>query len=138
MQDVRAAVLPLTTYSNDESLKLLAAQVTDGVTRELARMGTMQVVPHLSALHVAAEPKPLPAIAQALRADVIVAASLAREGDNVRVQAVLVDAIADRKFWVGDFNGPISNLANLQRSVAEAAASAVAANPAGSYWVRGR
>ena len=138
MEDVRVAVLPMTTYSNEESVKLLAAEVTDGVTAELARLGSIQVVSHVSAMHAAAEPKPLPAIAQALRADVIVAASLAKERDNVRVQVVLVDSMADRKFWVSDISGSISSLPDLQRRVAEAAAKAIAANPTGSYWVRGR
>jgi TolB-like protein len=138
MHDVRVAVLPMTIYSNEKSAQLLAAEVTDGITRELARLGSIQVVSHWSAVHAAAEPKPLPAIAQALRADVIVAASLAQEHDNVRVQMVLVDSMADRKFWVGDVSGSISNLPELQRRVAEAAAQAVAAHPTGSYWERGR
>jgi TolB-like protein len=139
LHEVRVAVLPLRTYTNhDEALALLAAQLTDGVTRELARLGTLQVVSHLSALHVAAEQQTLPAMAQALRADVFVAASLGREGERLRVQAVLIDAVADRKFWVGDVDGSIGALPELQRRVAAAAEQAVAANSGGSYWTRGR
>ena len=46
---VRVAVLPLAHYSNQQADEMLAARLTDGVTTELARFGTLAVVSHTSA-----------------------------------------------------------------------------------------
>ena len=135
-QDISVAVFPMSTYSIDESEQLLAARVTEGVTRELARLGTLQVVSHTSALHTTADRRPLPEIAQSMRADVVVSASVTHARDAIRVEAALVDAAPDRKFWVGEFDGAVTELPELERRVAEAVATAVARNSRGSYWTR--
>jgi TolB-like protein len=133
LQDLSIVVFPLATYSTDESAKRLAARVTDGVTRELARLGTIQVVPNMSAVQAAAEHQSLPDAAHALHAEVIVAANLVQAGDRIRVEAALIDTIRDRKFWVGDFDGTLSDLPDLQHRIAVASAAAAASNLKDSY-----
>lgn len=86
---VHVVVFPMTTYSTDPSVKPLAAQVTEGVARELARLGTVEVVSHVGALQAAAEHRPLPHTARALRADVVVVASVSREHAAVRLESAL-------------------------------------------------
>ena len=117
------AVLPFSSYSTDAADQMLAARLTDGVTGELARIGTVGVVSHTSALQFAGVQRPLKEVARALKADIVVEARVETEGDQVRVQARLVDAAVDRKGWVQDFNGRRAALSELQRRVAEAIAT---------------
>jgi len=119
------AVLPFAAYSTDQNLVMLAARLTDGVTSELARLGTLAVVSHTSALQFAGARKPLKEMAQALNADVVMEASVTADGDRVQVQARLVDAATDRKIWVEDFRGSVTDVQDLQRRIGIEAAAAV-------------
>ena len=116
---VRIVVLPFASYSADTADRLLSARLTDGVTSELARIGTLAVVSRTSALHVADARRPLRELAQTLNADIVVEASMETEGDRVRVQTRLVDAVVDRKSWIYDFDGRRADLADLERRIAE-------------------
>ncbi len=121
---VTVAVLPFAEYSNEAADTQLAARLTDGVTSELARIRTIGVVSHTSALQFAGTRRPLREIAQALNAEMILEARVLKDGDGVRVEARLVDAAKDRKVWVRDFVGTMSDLADLERRIATAAGPA--------------
>jgi adenylate cyclase len=118
------AVLPFHNYSSDPAQELLAARLTDGVTSELARLGTLGVVSHTSALQYAGVRKPLREIARALDATLILEGTVSSEGDRLRIQVRLVDATIDQKFWVDDFTGNAGDIPEIQRQIAQAASGA--------------
>ena len=117
---VTIAVLPFAEYSNEPADTLLAARLTDGVTSELARIRTIGVVSHTSAQQFAGRRPPLREIAQALNAEMILEARVLKAGESVRVEARLVDGLKDRKVWVRDFDGTMSDLRDLERRIATA------------------
>ena len=119
------AVLPFASYSTDEAAQLLAARVTDGITSELARLGTLGVVSHTSAQQFAGVRQPLREIAQALNAQLILEGNVRDEAGRVIIQVRLVDAAIDRKFWVQDFAGSVAEIPELQRRIAKGAGEAV-------------
>jgi adenylate cyclase len=120
------AVLPFRHYSADAAEQRLAERITDGVTSELARLGTLGVVSHTSALQFAGARKPLREIAQTLGADLILEGNVENANGQLRVQVRLVDATIDQKFWVEDFTGTASGAIELQRRIAQAASAAAA------------
>jgi TolB-like protein len=120
---IAIAVLPFAHYSTDDGTRLLAARVTDGVTSELARLGTLGVVSHTSALQFAGG-RPLREVARSLNADLVMEGTLETDAGGLRVIARLVDASNDRKFWADDFRGTVSDVPDLQRRIAAAAAAA--------------
>jgi adenylate cyclase len=124
---VSIAVLPLAQYSNLETDELLAARLTDGITTELARLGTLHVVSHTSARQFAGVRRPLREIAQALNADLVVEGSIEAKLERIHVSARMVDGATDQKIWVNDFDGSTSELPALERSIAAAIAAAVVA-----------
>jgi len=121
---VTIAVLPFAEYSNDPGDELLAARLTDGVTSELARIKTLGVVSHTSALQFAGTRRPIKEIAQALNAELILEGSVHHEGDKVRIEVRIVDTTIDRKLWVDDFVGTAAEPRELERRVALAAGNA--------------
>lgn len=121
------AVLPFADYSTDAAGRNLAAGITDGVTSELARLGTFGVVSRTSALQFEGTRTPLRDIARTLNADLVVEGTVTPEGDHVRVNVRLVDTSIDRKVWVEDFLGARSELGELHRRIASATAAATAA-----------
>jgi TolB-like protein len=121
---VTVGVLPFNEYSADAADELLAAQLTDGVTSELARNRALGVASYTSAQQFAGARRPLPEIAQALKVEMILEGSVTRTGDRVRVEGRLVDVASNRKIWVDEFNGSVADVKDIQRRVAAAAARA--------------
>ncbi len=121
---VTIAVLPFFHHAVGDADRLLAARMTDGVTSELARIGTLSVVSYTSARQFEGARRPMREIAETLRADLILEGTASSDGDRVRIDARLVDTTRDRKFWSQDFVGSSANLPDLERRIAQAAAAA--------------
>jgi len=66
--------------------------------------------------------KPLPEIARALNVELIVEGTVSRSGDQVRINAQLVDGKNDIHLWAQDFERDLRNLLNLESDVAQAIA----------------
>lgn len=124
------AVLAFEQYSASDEDGAVAAQLTDNVTAELARLGTVSVVSHTSAMQFAGERKPLPEIAAALNANYIVEASIENVDGGLTVMARLVNAGTDRKVWVQDFAGRTDDLRALSQNIAAGVNSALLGTPA--------
>jgi TolB-like protein len=119
------AVLPFASYSSDEDDRLLAARLTDGITKELARLGTIGVVSHTSASQFAAPRGPASQVGMALNVPYLIEGSVTRHGDRLELSLRLVKADIDRKVWVQDFEGSVSDPGELERRAALAAAPEV-------------
>jgi TolB-like protein len=125
---VTVAVLPFSQYSADPADALLAAQLTEGVTTELARIGAVGVASHRSVLQYGHERNPAE-IASALHADLLVESSLTKTGGAVRIDARIVGPFVNRKFWVETFEGTTANLPELERRMATALSAAASKAP---------
>lgn len=112
------AVLAIGQYGAGAQEAALAARLTESVTAELARLGTVHVASHTSAMRFAGVAKPLPEIAAALGADYVLEASLEREAGGLLVVARIVSAATDRKVWVSDYRGPIDDVRGLSQRLA--------------------
>ena len=119
------AVLSFKEYSADAGLARLAAQLSDDVTSEMARLGTVGVVSHTSAMQFAGTRTPLREIGAALNADFLMEATVEPEPGGIRVVARLVNGAADRKVWVQDFHGKTDALRDVSRQIAVETAAAV-------------
>jgi TolB-like protein len=119
------AVLAFEQYSSSGEDESVAAQLTDGVTSELARLGTLSVVSHTSATQFAGMRKPLREIAAALDVDVVLEGSIQNNPDGIVVSARLVNATTDRKMWVENFPGQTSDIPGLNRRIAAAVSAVV-------------
>jgi TolB-like protein len=125
----RVAVLPFESYSGEESERVLAERITDGVTAELVRAGTLEVVASTTAQQVTAASARLRDVATALDADVLIEANVRMDGDRIRVEARAIRGDGEQKFWVDSFAGTSDDLDTLERDIA-ARFAAVFADPA--------
>jgi TolB-like protein len=125
------AVLPLTPYSTAETDGIAAARLTEAVTAELVRAGGFAVVSSSAARAFAANPLGRDA-ADALGADVLLEGRLLAQDGRLRVEARLVNASRNEKFWVESVLGDPADPDELARRVAAAAVEALRpANAAG-------
>ena len=123
------AVLPFEPYSTAVQDVLIAAQITDALTTELARLKTVSVTSRASAAQFAGEPRSMSDIVKALNVTFVVEASAVRSGDAVRVSARLVYGPLDRKVWVGDYDFARSEIDSAARQMAADVADAAVSYP---------
>jgi TolB-like protein len=118
------AVLPFIPYGEDAAARALGERFTEGLTAELVRSGTLQVVPSVRTARYR-DPLAIPDdAAQVLGADWLLRGRLTDEAGKLRIDAVLFNPARNRKPWAESFSGPVHELDQLQRRVAEAAAAA--------------
>ena len=108
-------VAVLAFSGNDQQL---AARMTEHVTAELARLGTVSVASHTSAIQFAGRRTPMPDIAAALNVDFVVEASLESDTDGLLVVLRLVDTATDRKVWVSDYRGTALDVRGISQRIA--------------------
>jgi TolB-like protein len=111
-----APAVAVLAFGGDDAA--LASRITENVTSELARLGTVSVASHTSAMQYAGTRTPLRAIAAALNVDYAVEASVDRERDGLLVVVRLVDTATDRKVWVSDYRGAADDARGISQRLA--------------------
>ena len=121
------AVLPLLNLSKDADQAYFADGMTDQLITSLVQSTSLRITSRTSAMRYAGSREPLPKIAQALNVDAVVEGSVARSGNNIRIQVQLVDARTDRHLWAQTYEGKASNTWTLQEEITRDVAEHVAA-----------
>jgi TolB-like protein len=112
------AVLPLQNLSGDRDQEYFADGLTEELTNELARLGSLRVISRTSAMQYKSAQKSLPTIAQELNVDAVIEGSVVRSGQRVRVTAQLVQARSDTNLWGASYERDVRDVLTLQREVA--------------------
>ena len=117
-QHPAVAVLAFGANMAGDDNQRLASQLTEAVTTELARLGTLSVASHTSAMQFAGQRRSISEISAALRANFVVEASIDDGAGQLLVVARIVDAETDRKVWVGDYRGARDDVRSIAQRVA--------------------
>ena len=119
-QDLRptAAVLPFEANMIGGDNSNYSALITEAVTSELARLGTISVASYTSAMQFEGQRRPMSEVAAALNSHYVVEASVADEASEILVVARLVNAETDRKMWVSDYRGARDDVRGIAQRMA--------------------
>ena len=113
-----AAVLPFEANMIGGDNSNYSALITEAVTSELARLGTISVASYTSAMQFEGRRRPMSEIAAALRSAYVLEASVDDEASEILIVARLVDAETDRKMWVSDYRGARDDVRGLGARIA--------------------
>jgi TolB-like protein len=113
-----AAVLPFDANMIGGDNSNYSALITEAVTSELARLGTISVASYTSAMQFEGQRRPMSEIAAALRSDYVVEASVDDEASEILVVARIVDTETDRKLWVSDYRGQRDDIRGIAQRMA--------------------
>jgi TolB-like protein/DNA-binding winged helix-turn-helix (wHTH) protein/Flp pilus assembly protein TadD len=119
------AVLPLENLSGDPSQEYFADGMTDELITNLAKIESLRVISRTSVMQYKQIHKPLPDIARALNVELIVEGTVSRSGDQVRINAQLIDGKTDAHLWAQDFERDPQNVLKLESEIAQAIASEI-------------
>jgi TolB-like protein len=112
------AVLPLTNLTGDPQQEYFADGMTEALIADLAKVKALKVISRTSVMQYKERKKTIPEIARELKVDAIVAGSVVRSGDRVRITAQLILAKTDTHLWVETYERDIGDVLSLQKEIA--------------------
>ncbi len=123
----RLLVLPFDNLSGDSKQDYLSDGLTEEMINRLARLdpARLGVIARTTALSYKSGSKPADQIAAELDLDYILEGSVRASGDHIRVSAQLVDAREHTHVWAENYDRGLSDVLELQASLAAAIAREV-------------
>ena len=119
------AVLPLANLSGDPEQEYFSDGMTEALTDDLSKITPLRVVSRTSAMRYKATTKSPVEIARELNVDGLIAGSVLRSGNRVRISAELLDARADQHLWGQTYERDLSDVLLLQGEMAQAIAERI-------------
>jgi TolB-like protein/DNA-binding winged helix-turn-helix (wHTH) protein/Tfp pilus assembly protein PilF len=119
------AVLPLENLSRDPEQEFFANGITEAITTDLGKVGTLRVISRTSAMAFRGTHKTVPEIARELNADAVVEGTVLLSGNRVRITVQLVQAATDRHLWAETYERELRDVLALQDEVAGSIANAL-------------
>ena len=123
------AVLPFESRSTDPENQLFADGIHDDLVTRLANIAALKVISRTSVMEYRNNTKNLRQIALELGVGTVLEGAVQRVGDNVRINAQLIDAATDEHLWAKTYDRQLStqNIFAIQSEISEAITSALRA-----------
>jgi serine/threonine protein kinase len=113
------AVLPFESLSDDKNDTYFADGVQGEILNNLAKIAQLKVISRTSVMQYRADGKrDMRQIADALGVAKVVEGTVRRDGNRVRVNAQLVDALSDNAVWADSYDRNLSDIFAIQSEVA--------------------
>jgi TolB-like protein len=110
-------VLPFSNLSGDPNQEYFADGVTDDLTTDLSRISGSFVIARTTAFTYKGKPIDVKQIGRELGIRYFLEGSVRRTGDQVRVNAQLIDAETGAHLWADQFDTNRANLTEIQSEI---------------------
>ena len=110
-------VLPFANLSNDPEQQYFADGITEDLTTDLSRIADMFVISRNTAFTYRNKPVDTKQIGRELGVRYVLEGSVRRSGNQVRVNAQLIDAETDAHLWAERFDRDTGDLFALQNEI---------------------
>ena len=121
------AVLPFDNLSRDPDNEYFSDGITDEILTTLANVGDLRVISRTSVMQYKGSKKPLRQIATELGVAHVLEGSVQRAGNQVRINAQLIDAKTDAHLWAQRYDRPLQDIFAVQSEIAQQIAQALQA-----------
>ncbi|MFT5139373.1 MAG: TolB-like protein [Lysobacterales bacterium] len=121
------AVLPFTTTSLESESEFFAAGVHDDLLTQLSKLESIRVISRTSVLEYRDITRNLREIGAELGADVILEGGVQVAGEQIRINAQLIDTRTDEHLWAETYNRSLTaaNIFDVQQEIARAISTAM-------------
>ena len=110
-------VMPLKNLSNDPSQEYFSDGITDDLITDLSRIRELQVVARQSSYYYKDQDVPLDKVAKDLGVQYILAGSVRKQHDNIRINVQLTNVATGRTEWAERFDRTSKNFFGLQDAI---------------------
>jgi TolB-like protein/DNA-binding winged helix-turn-helix (wHTH) protein len=118
-------VLPFANLGDDREQQYFVYGITEDLTTDLSRIADMFVISRNTAFTYKDKPVDAKQIARELGVRYVLEGSVRRSGDQVRINAQLVDADTDAQVWAERFDRDMGDLFTLQDEITRRIATAL-------------
>jgi serine/threonine protein kinase/tetratricopeptide (TPR) repeat protein/TolB-like protein len=122
------AVLPLRILGDSSQLGYVAKGIEEALSAKLFELKDVRVSP-VDAVDQADEKQPLPKIARALGANLLVQGVLQGSGDKIRIVINLEDPAEGKTLWSQEFDGVVGDLFTLEDQIYAQLVAELKVNP---------
>ena len=126
------AVLPFQDLAGSQDSSYLGVGMTDGLTADLAEIGSLKVLSRSSASMAPGTSRSLADLASTLGVDAVVKGSIRRSGDTVWVNVRFLHVSDSAVLFTRDYQRRLGELPNLQREITTAIAASISTNVKGA------
>jgi TolB-like protein/class 3 adenylate cyclase/tetratricopeptide (TPR) repeat protein len=113
------AVLPLDNIGYDEATSRLADGLTEDIITDLARFQDLLVIARNSTMVYKGKAVDVRQVGKDLNVDYVLEGSIQRHGDQIRINAQLIDAESGAHIWAQQWDRPFTDTFAVQTEVAE-------------------
>jgi adenylate cyclase len=117
------AVLPFLNMSEDKQNEYFSDGISLEITNQLSNINSLEVRAWSSSIQFKNSTKSLKEKAEALNASVVLNGSIQKVGDNIRIQAELTDANANKRIWGQTYDRKWADIFTIQSELAQEIAS---------------
>jgi TolB-like protein/Flp pilus assembly protein TadD len=111
------AVLPFTNMSDDPSQEYFADGMTEDLITDLSKISGLFVIARNSSFTYKGQQVKVRQVAKELRVRYVLEGSVRRAGDEVRINAQLIDATTGGHLWAERYDGTLTDVFDLQDRV---------------------
>jgi len=118
--DKSIAVLPFVNMSSDPEQEYFSDGLAEEILIVLARIPDLTVAPRASAFAYKGDNRSISQIADELRVNLVLAGSVRKAGNRVRITAELIDASNDTQLWSDIFERELNDVFAIQEEIGKA------------------
>jgi serine/threonine-protein kinase len=111
------AVLPFVNAGADPSVEYLTDGITESIINSLSQLSGLRVVPRSLVFRYKGLQADPATIGLALNARTILTGRVLQQGDQINIQAELVDTANESQLWGEQFRQPVEDLVTLQQEI---------------------
>ncbi len=120
------AVLPFNNMSDDASQDYFADGMTEDLITDLSKISGLFVIARNSSFSYKGQQVKVRQVAEELGVRYVLEGSVRRAGDEVRINAQLIDAMTGGHLWAERYDGTLEDIFDLQDQVTEQIVAALA------------
>jgi non-specific serine/threonine protein kinase len=113
------AVLPFGNISPDKESDYFADGLTEELIANLSRLKDMRVVPRTTSMRFKGTNKDVKTIGRELGARYILAGSVRKFQENLRITVELIDVDSDAQLWAETYKGKLADIFDIQEQVSK-------------------
>jgi TolB-like protein len=111
------AVLPFTNMSDDPKQEYFSDGMAEDLMTDLSKISGLLVISRNSAFAYKGKSIEAKRIAEKLGVNYLLEGSVRKAGEQVRINAQLIDAITDQHLWAERYDGKMDNIFDLQDKI---------------------
>ena len=126
------AVLPFVNMSKDLDQEYFSDGITEDLITDLSKISGLLVIARNSTFTYKGKPVKVKQVAEELGVRYVLEGSVRRAGDQIRINAQLIDAMTGLHLWAERYDGTIGKIFALQDKITQKIVSALAVKLTGS------